>query len=85
MPIIMLGVLLAVVELPQLPLLLLLKLHVHNDRCAGAAAAVRHHVLDDAICCCFIVTDVFSPYLNTICFGAPLGIAVSCTASIYPK
>ena len=36
MAIIIMEVLLAVVELPQLPLLLLLKFDVHNDSCAGA-------------------------------------------------
>ena len=42
--------LLAVVELPHLPLLLL-KLHAHIKSCAGGAAAVfRHRVPDDAIC-----------------------------------
>ena len=53
MHIIMLEMLLAVVKLQQLPLLLLLKLHVHKI-CSGAAAAavyvVRHHVPDDASC-----------------------------------
>ena len=46
--------LLAVVELQQLPLLLLLKLHVHKS-CAGldvATVVARHRVPDDAICCC---------------------------------
>ena len=44
--------LLAVVELSQLPLLLLLKLHVHNTSCAAAVAAVdRHRVSNDAIRC----------------------------------
>ena len=44
--------LLAVVELPQLPILLLL-LHEQNKSCAGVAAAVaRRCVPDDAICCC---------------------------------
>ena len=45
--------LIAVVELQQLPFLLLLKLHIRK-RCVGAAAVVvvRHRVQDDAICCC---------------------------------
>ena len=35
--------LLAVAELPQLPILLFVKLHVHNKSGAGAAAAVFCH------------------------------------------
>ena len=52
MHVVILEMLLAIVELPQLPLLLFLKLHVHTKICAGAAAVsvVRHRVPDDAIC-----------------------------------
>ena len=67
---IILEMLLAVVELPQLPQLLL-KLRVHTS-CAGAAAAVvRHRVPDDAICCCgflHLIPDFISLYSNTIIF-----------------
>ena len=63
---------LAVVELPQLPLLLLLKFHVHNRSYAGAAAAVVcHRVPDDAICCrglLHLIPALISLYINTICF-----------------
>ena len=44
----------AFVELPQLPLLLLVELQVHTS-CAGAAATVVvvcHRVPFDADCCC---------------------------------
>ena len=45
--------LLDIVELQQLPLLLLLKLHVRESRSrAAAAVVVCRCVPDDAICCC---------------------------------
>ena len=74
---------LAVVELPQLPLLLLLKLHEHKS-CAGAsvsAVVVRHRVPDDAICRCGILHLI--PAFITIYLDVPIGSAVACTASIY--
>ena len=50
MHIIIREMLLAVVELPEMPFLLLLKLRVYSKSCAGAsAAAIRHRVPDDAI------------------------------------
>ena len=55
MHIIILETLLAIFELPHLPLLLLLKSHVPSKSCARAAAAValvRHYVPDYAIRCC---------------------------------
>ena len=86
--IIVLEILLAVVELQQLPLLLLLlKLYIHKS-CAGAATAVvgvRHRVQDDAIYCCVFFAVDFSVsflYLNMIYLNVPLGSAVACTASI---
>ena len=86
MHIIILETALAVVELPQLPLLLLLKLHVHKS-CAGASATavvVRHRVPDDAFgCCCLLhLIPVFvSLCSNTIYLNVPLGSAIACTAS----
>ena len=77
--------LLAVDELQQLPLLLLLKLHVQKSCLRAAAAFVRHRVPDDAICCCgFLAPDssVSFLYFNTIYVNAPLGSAVAFTASI---
>ena len=81
--------LLADVDLEQLPFLLLLKLHAHKS-CAGAAAAaaaaVRHRVPDNAICCCcFTALDssvFFIICSNTIYLNVPFGSAVACTASI---
>ena len=68
MPIVILEVLLAVVELPQLPLLLLLKLHVHNSSwgcCCCCSSSC------DAICWCgllqLIPSSVFSSCSNTNC------------------
>ena len=78
--------LLAVVELQQLPLLLLLKFHVHK-KCSRAAAfvVVRHRVPDDAICCCgFFAPDSsvsFSLFDHDF-VNVPLGSTVACTASI---
>ena len=64
--------LLSVVELPQLPLLLLLKSHAHNKNCAGAAATVvRHRVPGDAVCCCsllHLIPAFRSLYSNMIYF-----------------
>ena len=79
MPIFMLEILLAVVKLPQLPLLLFLKCHVHDDRCAGAvAAAVRRRVPDDAICCCGLLQliPVFFLFIQTrfVFNAAPLAV-----------
>ena len=72
------GMTLAIVELPQLPLLLLLNLHVHKNvhkSCAGAAAAVVLRLPDDAICCCgllqLIVVFTFL-YSNTIYLNVPI-------------
>ena len=45
MHIIIVEMLLVVIELPQLPLLLLLKLHVHRKVCAGAAAAAELFII----------------------------------------
>ena len=79
---------LAVVELPQLPLLLLMKLHVHKS-CAGASAAavvVRHRVPDGAIRCrslLHLIPVFISLRSNTIYLNVPLGSAVACAALIY--
>ena len=67
----------AVVKLPPLPLLLLLKLHVHRI-CAGAATAavVRHRVPDDAICCCdflHLIPVFIFICSNAMCSNPPLG------------
>ena len=64
--------LLAVVKLPHLTLLPLLKLHVHKRSCAGAAAAVvRRWVPDEAFFCCgvlHLIPVFISLYSNTVCF-----------------
>ena len=78
---------LAVVEVKQLPFLLLLKLHVHKT-CAGAAVVVvvvRHRVPDDAICCfgfLNLIPVFLFLYSNTIYMNVSLGRAVACTAPI---
>ena len=84
---IILEMLLAVVELQELPLL---KLHVHEKSCSEAAAAaaalgVRHRVPDCPICCCVflhLISVVLFIYSTTIYVNVPLGSAVACTASI---
>lgn len=62
MQIIIPEILLAVVELPQRPLLLL-KLYRHKG-CAGAAAVVRRPVPDDAICRCRGLLHPISVFLS---------------------
>ena len=49
------------------------------------AAAVRHRVPGDTICCCGLLhlIPVRSLQSNTIFFSVPPGIPVACTASIY--
>ena len=78
----------AVAELPQLPLLLLLKLYVQKSCAAAPAAAVvvRHRVTDDAICFCgllHLIPALIYLCSNTIYFDVSLGSAVACTAATY--
>ena len=63
----------AVVELPQLLLLLLLKTHAHMSGAGTAAVVVRHRVPDDAISCCGLLHPIpvfILLYSNTIYLNA---------------
>ena len=79
--------LLAVVKLPQLLLLQLWNLHVHESRAGAAGAFVaRHRVPDNAFCyygLLHLVPVFIFLYSNTIHFNVPLRSAVACTASAY--
>ena len=81
---------LAVVKLPQLPLLLLVKFVRVHESCAWASAAtavvVRHRVAEYAICCCglsHVIPVLISLCSTTINWNAPFRSSVAFTASIY--
>ena len=85
--VVILEMLLAVVELQQLPLLLL-KLHVHKN-CSGAFASAFVVVVIAcrmtqfvAVFFSHLIPVFFFLYLKTIYVKVPLGSAVACTASI---
>ena len=77
--------LLAVVELPQLSLLLLLKLHV-SKRCAGLLLLFVIVCRMTQFVLRFIAIDssvFFSLFKHELFFMYPRGSVVACTASIY--